>query len=318
VFAFAFYRGLYTRNARHKEYAEFARAAFAAVGEHFSELKEKSVSLVIDKGFKVKDDSAWIEALETFISNIVVPGLNLQTRQRIKTNPAASKGFSTFVYHFVLDLVAQPEMPKSYDLKRAIRAIEDEGNAIAFLTSDYRYLPGKEVATRFALVLVALGMFSMADRTYASNGEAFSPLTACNALIDEDGFQPNPSGYTELDGDSYSCATPYKYLSNASLPNNLALYGRGTREAVTRVKIMLNVNEKGRATQDTKTLATLCNKMVTELVGDAPKDLTAKVSQGRAFEQSFDGYRVYLTKTVWSTGRGFELNCGISTVDHKE
>jgi hypothetical protein len=318
AFTFLFYRGLYTQHLRHKDYAAYAKAAFSAVVVHYAELKEKSVRLVVDKGFKIKDDTAWQEALETFITNIVAPQLDADTRRRIQLTTSVSKNFSTFVYHFVSYLVAQPEMPQRYDLKKAIDAIEDRGNFIAFLTASYKFMPGKEVATRLAMVLVAIGMLTSTQDSYASNGEAFTPLTACNALIDEEGFQPNPSGYTDLDGESYSCATPYKELGSGALPNNLAMYGRGTREHVTRVKIMLNVNVKGRAAADTKTLATLCAKMVSELAGSTPKDFTGKVAQGKPFEATFEGYRLFLNKTVWPTGKGFELNCGIATLDHKE
>lgn len=318
VFAFFFYRGLHARFVRHKDYAEFARASFLAVGEHYAELKEKSISQVVDKGFKIKDDSAWRETLETFISSILLPYLNANTHHRVRNIASVGKNFSTFVYHFVSYLVAQPEMPKKYDIKKAIRDVEDEGDVVSFLSANHKFLPGKEITTRLALVLVTLGMLSAAEHSYASNGEAFTPLAACNALIDEEGFQPNPSGYTELDGESYSCATPYKELGSGALPNNLAMYGRGTREKVTRVKIMLNVNVKGRVSADTKTLASLCGKMVTELVGVTPKDFTAKVAQGKAFESAFEGYRLFLTKTVWPTGKGFELNCGIATLDHQE
>jgi hypothetical protein len=318
AFTFLFYRGLYTQHVRHKDYAAFAKAAFSAVAEHFAELKEKSVSLVVDKGFNIKDDTAWQEALETFITNIVAPNLDADTRHRIRTIPSVSKNFSTFIYHFVSHLVAKPEMPQGYDLKSAIDAIEDRGNFVAFLSASYRFMPGKEVATRLAMVLVAISMFTLAEDSYAGNGEAFTPLAACNALIDEEGFQPNASGYTELDEESYSCATPYKELGAGALPNNLAMYGRGTKEEVTRVKIMLNVNVKSRAAADTKTLATLCGKMVAELSGSTPKDFTGKVAQGVPFEAAFDGYRLFLTKSVWKTGKGFELNCGIATLDHKE
>ncbi|MDR6924806.1 hypothetical protein [Pseudomonas sp. BE134] len=318
VFAIFFYRALHTRHVRHQDYAAFAKAAFASVGEHFAELKEKSVSQVVDKGFKITDDSAWRQTLETFITNVVTPRLDQSTRQRIKDHLPVSRCFSTFTWHFVRALVANPTMPKTYDLKQAIRVIEGDGDAVSFLSTQYRFVPGKVVLTRFALVLLTLGTFSVSDHTYASNGEAFTPLEACNALIDEDGFQPNASGYTELETDTYSCGTPYKMLGSQDLPNNLAMYGRGTRDQVTRVKIMLNVNVKSRATQDTKELASVCGKMVKALTGSKPSDFEDKVAKGKPFEALFEGYHVFLTKSVWKTGKGFELNCGIATLDNKE
>ncbi|MNG24165.1 hypothetical protein D3C84_1088570 [compost metagenome] len=81
---------------------------------------------------------------------------------------------------------------------------------------------------------------------------------------------------------------------------------------------MLNVNQIGHAAKDTKVLADVCTQMVTNLVGEAPADMAKQVGQGKPFEDAFNGYRVFLSKSVWSTGRGYELNCGIATLDHKE
>ncbi len=318
VFAFLFYRGIYARHVRHKDYADFAKATYQSVQTHFTELKDKSRSLVVDKGFNVKDDSAWTEALETFISNIVAPALKPATRSRINASPAVSKDFSTLALNFVLDLIAHERMPSGYDLEAVIKSIEATDDVMAFFSGTPKYLPGKEVRTRLAVLLVAAGLFATADHSYAANGVPFSPLAACNALIDEDGFQPHASGYTELYDGVYSCATPYKELGSGALPNNVALYGKGTAREVTRVKLMLNVNVTSRTAQDTKTLAKLCTKMIASASGESPQGLEKQIAQGKPFEQQYQGYRFFLTKTVWSTGKGFELNCGIATKDHKE
>lgn len=318
IFTFVFYRGLYARHVRHVAYAEFARATFAAVKAHYPELKKKSITLVVDKGFGVKDDEAWQEALHTFITHRVVPELDAKTRARLKASSATSKDFSTLSVNFVLALIAQPQMSETYSLTEIIDSIEERGDAAAFLSGTAKYLPRKEITTRLALVLLAIGMSGQSAPSHAANGEAFSPLSACNALVDVDGFQPNKSGYSELYEGVYSCATRYKELGKQALANNVALYGKGTVNEVTRVKLMLNVNVASRGAQDTKLLATLCTKMVGTVTGTAPIGLEEKIAQGKPFQQPFDGYRVYLDKTVWPTGKGYELNCGIATKNHEE
>lgn len=318
VFAFLFYRGIYARYVRHKDYADFAKATYQSVQAHFTELKDKSRKLVVDKGFNIKDDSAWTEALETFVSSVVAPALKPATLHRIKTSPAISKDFSTLAINFTLELIAHERMPSGYDLQTVIKNIEVTGDVMAFFSGTPKYLPGKEVRTRLAVMLIAVGLFAISDQSYATNGEPFSPLAACNALIDEDGFLPNASGYTELYDGVYSCATPYKDLGSEALPNNVALYGKGTASEVTRVKLMLNVNVASKVAQDTRTLAKLCTKMIASVSGESPQGLEKQIAQGKPFEQQYQGYRLFLTKTVWSTGKGFELNCGIATNDNKE
>ncbi|EFW77315.1 Uncharacterized protein AC496_0421 [Pseudomonas savastanoi pv. glycinea] len=317
-FTFLFYRGLYLRRVRHAAYAEFARATFAAVQAHFPELKSKSSSLVIDKGFGVKDDEAWQDALHTFISHRVVPELPPRTRESLKASPSARKDFSTLTVNLVLTLVAHQSMPETYDLTEVIDSIEQPEDAITFLSGTPKFKPHKEVLTRLAAAVLAIGLMGGTSASYAASGEAFSPLSACNALADIDGFQPSKSGYIELYDGIFSCATPYKELGKQVLPNNIALYGRGTASEVTRVKLMLNVNVSSLGARDTKLLASLCTKMITHVVGTPTSGLEQKIAQGKPFNQPFYGYNVYLDKTVWGTGKGYELNCGIATQNNKE
>ncbi|RMR85036.1 hypothetical protein ALP76_01619 [Pseudomonas savastanoi pv. glycinea] len=317
-FFFLFYRGLYHRHVRHAAYAEFARATFTAVQAHFPELKSKSTSLVIDKGFGIKDDEAWQEALHTFISHRVVSELSPRTREALKASPSASKDFSTLTVNLVLSLIAHQSMPETNNITEAIASIEEPEDPIAFLTGTPKFKPKKEVLTRLAVAVLAVGLMGGASPSNAASGEAFSPLSACSALADIDGFQPNKSGYIELYDGIFSCATPYKELGNQALPNNIALYGKGNASEVTRVKLMLNVNVSSHGAQDAKLLASLCTQMITNVTGISASDLEQKIAQGKPFKQPFHGYNAYLDRTVWKTGKGYELNCGIATLNNKE
>ncbi|MNM34861.1 hypothetical protein D3C81_455210 [compost metagenome] len=317
VFAFVFYRGYYLRWLRHSDYAEFARVTFAAVLEHFAELRAKREIGVVDKGFKMIDESAWRETVSTFVTNVVMKQLKPSTRERIKKSQGVSTSFTTFADHFVSELTTHEVLPDHYDLDAFIRTIENDTDVVAFLNGEAKYLPGKAYVSRLTALLLAVGLLAHGQPTYAE-GAAFTPLDACNALADVPGFQVNTSGYSELYEGVYSCATPYKELSTGGLPNNLAMYGRGDSNSVTRVKIMLNVNQAARAARDQKVLGDVCTQMITNLVGEPPAGFAKRVAQGKPFEDSFDGYRVFLEKNVWTTGKGFELNCGIATMDHKE
>lgn len=318
VFAFFFYRGYYLRWIRYRDYAEFAKTTFAAVEEHFAELKAKRKSGIVDKGFKVIDDSAWRETVSTFVTNVVLKELKPRTRDRIKTSQEVSTSFTTFCDNFVSELTSKHSLVESYDLKAFVHSIESGTDLTAFFSGEAKYLPGKAFVSRLAAALLAIGLFTPGQPVYSAAGEPFTPLDACNSLAEVPGFQVNASGYSELYDGIYSCATPYKELGTSGLPNNLALYGRGNSTHVTRVKVMLNVNHASHAVKDTKVLADVCTQMVTNLLGEAPASMAKRVGQGKPFKEEFDGYRVFLSKSVWATGKGFELNCGISTLDHKE
>ena len=318
VFTFFFYRGFYVRKVRHKDYSEFAKATYAAVLEHFDELRHKRESGIIDKGFKIIDDSDWRETVFTFTSEIVLNELSQGTKARVKASQAVSTSFTSFTEHFINELTAHSTPPLSYDLEEVIRSVENDVDAVGFFTGEIKYLPGKASISRLSAVVLTMGLISLAQPTFAAAGTPFTPLDACNALGATPGFLVNSSGYSELYDDVYSCGTAYKELGSGDLPNNLALYARGISKEVTRVKVMLNVNQAAQAARDTKALARVCAKLVENLAGGVPADLEKRVAKGKPFDDIYDGYRVFLNKNVWPTGRGYELDCGIATMDHKE
>lgn len=96
------------------------------------------------------------------------------------------------------------------------------------------------------------------------------------------------------------------------------MYAKGTKTDVTRVKLMLNINNKQTASRDTKELGRLCEKMVKNLLGSTPAGLGTKIAAGVPFEMVYESYNLFLKKDVWPTGKGYELNCFITTLDHKE
>ncbi|GAB0082390.1 hypothetical protein TOC8172_20970 [Pseudomonas syringae] len=100
--------------------------------------------------------------------------------------------------NLVLTLVEYQSMPETYNLTEAIALIEEPEDPFAFLSGTPKFKPQKEVLTRLAVVVLAVGIIGETSPSNAAGGEAFSPLSACSALADIDGFQPNKSGYIEL------------------------------------------------------------------------------------------------------------------------
>lgn len=318
AFAFFYYRSVITRYIRHKQYREYADLVFTTVAEHFSELQKKNEHLVKDLGYQKSDSTPWEREVERFINLTIAPKLSWQTKEGFLRDPRRNMEFSTLAYNFVMDLMCHSKMPAQYNLKELINSIEDNDSLKNLYDGTVHWLPGKQLGTKLAMLFLSVLVLASPEPSMASDGTAFIPMEACNALSDESGFLPTKSGYSELSDGVYTCATLYKDTPGGSMPNNFSMYGKGSPGEVTRVRIMLNVNVKKNAARDTKELGRLCQKMIEGLTGGSPAGFAAKVSKGQPFESEFSGYRTYLTKSIWPTGRGFELNCGISTLTHKE
>lgn len=316
AFTIAYYRSAIKRKLRNQRYAEYAQVVFNSVGEFFPELKHKSQVLVKDLGFGKYDESAWHEEVIKFINLVVFPRISKGNAARIKGDPDENRTFSTLAFNFVLDLMCYANIPNGYDLDEVIASIEDQDDSKNLLSGKPVFRKGKDLVIRYAVLVLAVGALASNESVYAGNGESFSPLDACNALAEEQGFEPD--GYSELYDDVYSCGTLYKITVGGTLPNNFSMYGRGNKTEVTRVRLMLNVNQQAYAARDTKELGRLCEKMVTNLIGSAPEGFANKVAAGRAFELTHGGYRLILERKNWPTGKGYELNCVVATPNHKE
>lgn len=191
-------------------------------------------------------------------------------------------------------------------------------------------LPHRRVSMRGALIssvilLFVIGILNGNDgdsgyskSNVSTDGAPFKPDSACNVLADYEGFQPTKTGYSELYDGIYTCGTYYKDLTDALIPNNIALYLRGSHDRVTRAKLMLNVNELKNAATDTEILASFCNDLVVRMADSSPQDFKSKIVQGDPFEVTHAGYYLFLDKTVWPSGKGYELNCGLKTKNHVE
>ncbi|WP_312125784.1 DUF6030 family protein [Pseudomonas sp.] len=318
IFGFYYYKAAWARRRRNEQYKLYADAVMKAVGKNFGEMKTRKAHFVKDLGYDNVDDSAWTADVEEFVTFNVLPELPKHTRTKLNVSNDMKREFSILTYNFVIELSGHDQMPATYDLKELIDSIERQGEIRTLVDGRPLYKPRKEIAARLAILVIAIGGLSLSDVSSAAQGIAFAPVEACNALAEEEGFAPQASGYSVLSEQRYSCATIYNNTPGGSLPNNFSLYAKGSHTKVTRVRVMLNVNQRSNAGRDTKELGRLCALMVMNLTGSAPAGLSRKVAAGAPFSLQHDGYRVYLEKTSWPTGRGYELNCAIATADHKE
>ncbi|WP_455233681.1 hypothetical protein [Geopseudomonas aromaticivorans] len=216
--------------------------------------------MIENKGYGVIDDSRWKGEVKRFVSEVVTGYVGSSLMIKVRKKPWGRSLFAVLAYRIVMDLMKYQSMPEKYDAKSLIDGLENNQDIFSFFKGEPKFRAAAEVKAGLAIAFFLVSLGGTSD-VMAADGQAFSPIDACNALADEDGYQPGKSGYSELNGESYSCATPYKDLSDSLMPNNIALYARGRPSEVTRVKLMLNVNERHNAGRDTKTLARLCEKM---------------------------------------------------------
>lgn len=148
--------------------------------------------------------------------------------------------------------------------------------------------------------------------TYTS-AIGFPPAQACNFLSGNPAFS-NPSSYTpffpEMKND-YACGTKYyEVLSNpAGLSNNLSYYVRGTPESAKRIRILLNVNDESTfATANNVFQKASSDLFKSAFHRDIEQDISIALGTSTPGKWMVDGYSVQLDKTVWPTGKGFELN----------
>ncbi|MBB4866832.1 hypothetical protein HNP46_005739 [Pseudomonas nitritireducens] len=316
VFMVFFYVGMTRKLMRFKRYKTYAQVIYTKLIEHYEELSAKRDALIVDKGYNVVDPQPWIDEMHKFISIVIAPALPKSLQATIKKKTLASIEFSSFACAFLVKLLDEPKKPSGYDLDAFTQELEDTDRIDSFFKGEPAYNKGMKVTTRLAGLMLLIAFVGHQGTALAEDAQGFAPITACNALADEPGF--SPSNWSELYEGKYTCGTKYKDLGQGALPNNLSMYGMGTKAEVTRVRLMLNVNVKSRAGQDQKTLAGLCTKMTEALIGDVPQGYAGKIAAGTPFESDFNGYRVALTKEVWKTGKGFELNCIVATKYHKE
>ena len=150
------------------------------------------------------------------------------------------------------------------------------------------------------------------------------PSDACNYLSDlpfinkPSIYKPNYQGSPD-----YMCGTRYYVihsLNNSTMENNIAYYVDGLKDNVTKMMIMLNVNDT-----DTNSLNVsngfyvnavfeLLNKTFTDgsnakVIADTIDDIT----NGKDVSVVVDGWDVSSVKNVWSTGAGYDLTFTIST-----
>ena len=137
-------------------------------------------------------------------------------------------------------------------------------------------------------------------------GRATDPVSAC-ALGKDIGLSTRT--WRDTGGGVYGCSSPYKDIGPGfPMANNLAFYATGQQTRVTRMKLVLNVNNKSQAAAGLRALTAAAEKLAPKVLGAAlPVETATALRQGRAHNSRVGTTRVTVVRDNWPTGLGYEV-----------
>ena len=156
---------------------------------------------------------------------------------------------------------------------------------------------------KFVLVLLA-SFFCISPAIAELN--VTSPSEACGLLKKLD---LTTRGWKNYNGQEFGCSSAYKELgAGFPLANNLAYYVTGSRDTVSEVKLVLNVNNRSMAKDAhqelLKAAKILCQKVSGEQL---PKPVESAIKNGQANSGKVGNTIFEVIRKDWPTGKGYEV-----------
>lgn len=136
--------------------------------------------------------------------------------------------------------------------------------------------------------------------------EGWSPPIAKDFLYDL-GFRTRD--YHRSFDQEWSAGSSMIEISDGIIPNNMAYYMHGNKNAVTTLKLKLNVNDPENAPSAEARFAELAATLLNSAIGDASPDLGSD-----DLDVNIGLHRVRVTKTSWQVGKrsGYDRTLEIS------
>lgn len=130
--------------------------------------------------------------------------------------------------------------------------------------------------------VIALLIFTSAFGIYPAQAALVttSPALVCSMLKD---IGLATSGWKNHYDNEFGCSSAYKHIGAGSpMPNNLAYYPEGNRNAATQVRLVLNVNDKSRSTSGHTALLGAAEILSEKIVGvKLPQTIKSAIKKGR-------------------------------------
>lgn len=154
-----------------------------------------------------------------------------------------------------------------------------------------------------------------------NSGKGFPAVPACNYLSSMEGYTPNKYKTSSPDTTDYMCGTPYKNIgedSNTLLPNNIAYYVSGSNADVAdTIKIIVNINQPKYAKQAREELSKAVRQLFLSAFEKSPPDnIVKQISSGKVGSWTYGSHVITFKKIKWQSGKGFEYNFTINTIEY--
>jgi hypothetical protein len=161
------------------------------------------------------------------------------------------------------------------------------------------------VRTPLVLLLTAF----TAAFTSAADFKFGTVETVCGYL-EKDGYKTGT--WKELFPGEYTACSKYKELGKGSPTSTVAYYVDGTKTAVTKAYVSLNMNSAGDAKEGAEELARAGASLVIKATGkDLPKEVTQAITDGKNGEWTVGGAKVKVVRDDYPTGKGYKLTLSV-------
>lgn len=117
----------------------------------------------------------------------------------------------------------------------------------------------------------------------------------------------------EVDSESWFACSPYLYIGEDLINNNLAYYINGSSDTVKEMKIIANFNNAEFAIETKEVLIRSIVMLVYKsMYIELPEALIAQIKLENDFEQVLLDKRLVFVKDIWPAGKGYHLSFSIS------
>jgi Family of unknown function (DUF6030) len=114
-------------------------------------------------------------------------------------------------------------------------------------------------------------------------------------------------------GDYFACS-PYKEFGKGARTSATAYYVDGTKTAVKKAYVSLNINSAGDAKEGAEELARVGAVLVSKATGqELPKEAKQAITDGKKGEWEVGGAKVKLVRDDYPTGNGYKLTLSVES-----
>ena len=142
--------------------------------------------------------------------------------------------------------------------------------------------------------------------------DGWSPFKA-NKFLETHGLKT--AQYKNIYDDVWHMSSPYLDIGDEILPNNIAYYVEGTRDAAKTLTLKLNVNEPDRAEESHKAFEEIVSALFEKATSSKlPKGIENAINKIESVEASVDGISITCYKTEWGDKTKYDYTFKVHVV----